>query len=251
MLISPMICTALLLSPQITLRIIYEISFLGQLAVIFYVVTRIKETKPKTVGGVKIGLGRHLKDLLKQREFQSLSISQLLFNFSWSTMNTYIQIFAKVNLKFSDAEVSSFGIYSSSAAMLIRFLSATVLTKLPKRSVYITFLFLGGIACLLSPFATSYVFMIMIQFLNGMSYGAVRIFSSVLVTNMSTSENRGASNNFLSGFGSMGGVIRLSTIPIADIYGIPTVFIIGGIVGITAIIPQLPKLLEKTKIFHS
>lgn len=246
MLISPAICTALLLSPQITLRNMYEITFVAQIAVIFYVLFRIKETKRKTVGESRTSLSRYLKDVVKQRDFQGLSASQLLFNFSYSNINTYLQIFAKQNLNYSDAQVSSFRIYANAATLIIRFLSATILTKFQPGKVYIAFLFLGGITCSLSPFATNYVLMTMIQFLNGMSYGAVRTLASVLVTNMSTDENRGASNNFLQGFQSTGSVIILGTSPIANTYGIPSVFVLGGIVGITAPIPQLLKELEAT-----
>jgi len=164
-----------------------------------------------------------------------------LYFFSRSVIRTYIPIYASVDLQLSNAEVASFSFYRSLAIMLIRFSSATFLIKLSKRPFLIIVLLLGGITSLVSPFANNYILIVIIFFVSGISYGATSILGNTLVANISTPENRGIANSLYNLAQSTGNITKLVTTPIADIFGLTYVFIIGGIVGLTSAIPPLLK----------
>lgn len=240
MLVSPIICTFLLVLPQITLRNIYQTIFMAQAMIVVYATTKIRETKPKTSEKTNHTFAYSLKNLVKQAEFQRISMSQLLFCFAHNNMITYIQIYAKVNLKFSDAEVASFRVYSNLGTILIRFLSATLLTKVPSKPAYIAFLVMGGMSCVFASFVNSYTPIVLIHVLSGVSYGAGRILSSVLVADISTHENRGITYSILQAFESVGSAVKVFTTPIVEIHGFTPIFLLGGIAGLVAVIPQLP-----------
>jgi MFS family permease len=162
-----------------------------------------------------------------------------LFWFSRAILTTYLQVYAKVNLNFSDAEVASFTVYMNLATMLIRFLSATILAKLPFRPTLIAFLVINGISGLISPYADTYATIVFVFFLSGLSFGAVRIFETLSIANISTSENRGVANSSAALFASMGSLAKIATTPIVEVSGIIPTFILGGVIGFCAAIPPL------------
>jgi len=242
MFISPILCTSVLLLPQITLRNIYQISFIAQIITILYITFKTRETKPKVLENAKPKIFEQIKDLVRQKDFQGLSVSVFPFYLSRSIIQIYLQIYGKVNLNLSDAEVASFRIYTMLAVMLIRLLSATLLTRAQPRPALISFLVFGGITCLVSPLANNYLYIILIQFLSGISFGAVKILSSVLVADISTPNNRGTANSILSFSESSGHIMQLATSPIVEIYGYTPTFIIGGIGCLIGTLPQFTKL---------
>lgn len=239
LLIGPAICTGLLLLPQITMRNIYQITAIANIGLIIYLTLTIRETKSQT--HEKRSSRLHISTLIKNTNFQGLLAMSFLYFFSRSVIRTYIPIYASVDLQLSNAEVASFSFYRSLAIMLIRFSSATFLIKLSKRPFLITVLLLGGITSLVSPFANNYILIVIIFFVSGISYGATSILGNTLVANISTPENRGIANSLYNLAQSTGNITKLVTTPIADIFGLTYVFIIGGIVGLTSAIPPLLK----------
>ncbi len=239
MLVSPTICTLLLLMPQMTLQSIYGIAFASQVIIVLYIIVFIRETKPKITDSEKRPSQRqHVKELLIKRDFQSVAISSFLYWFSRSTITTYLQLYAKKTLGFSDAQVASFRSFSNLAILIIRFLSATVLIKAKTIPTFIAFLSIGVVSCFSAPFAQEYIPILIIEFSSGISFGAIRILTSVLVVNYSNPENRGVANSILQAFESSGSLTRLITAPIAESYGFPPVFFLGGIMALSAVITQ-------------
>jgi sugar phosphate permease len=161
------------------------------------------------------------------------------FWFSRAILTTYLQVYAKVSLNFSDAEVASFTVYMNFAIMLIRFLSATILAKLPFRPTLIAFLVINGISGLIAPYTNTYAMIVLVFFLSGTSYGAVRIFETVSIANISTSENRGIANSSAELSASMGNLAKIATTPIVEVSGIIPTFILGGVISFCAAIPPL------------
>ena len=162
-----------------------------------------------------------------------------LFWCSMSITNTYLQVHAKVDLNLSDAEVASFTVYTNFAIMLIRLLSATILARLPFRSTLISFLVMCGICGLIAPYANTYTMIVLVFFLAGTSFGAVRIFETVSIANISTSENRGVANSIAQVSSSMGNLAKIATTPIVEVSGIIPVFILAGVIGFCSAIPPL------------
>lgn len=243
LMIGPAICTGLLLLPQITMRNIYQITAIADVGIIIYLALTIRETKSRTheKGNSRL----HISNLIKNSSFQGLLTMSFLYFFSRSVVQTYVPIYASVDLQLSNAEVASFSFYRSLAIMLIRLSSATFLIRLSTRPFLISVLLLGGITSLVSPFANNYLLIVVIFFLSGLSYGATSILGSTLVSNISTPENRGIANSLYNLAQSTGNITKLVTSPIADIFGLTSVFFFGGLVGLLSAIPPLFKKVGK------
>lgn len=237
MLIGPIICSFLLTLHQMSLRNIYQIVVVAQICVFIFIATQIQETKPRRMKGEEAEY--HFGELLRQTGFLGLLIMVFLFFFSFAIINTYIPIYARVFRGLSNAEVASFSTYRSLAIMLIRLSSATFLNRAPIRLFLPLSLTLGGVACLAAPLARNYLSMVLIIFLFGISFGAVRILSSTLVAKNSTPENRGIANSLLNVAMSTGNITQIFTSPIATSLGFTPVFILGGLTALTSIIPSL------------
>jgi len=239
MLIGPIVCSSLLLIPVITLRSIYQIVFVGQIALVIYIVGMVHETKSKPVKGNKVSFKVYLMDLLKEKNFQMLLGMAFFFSLSRSITGTYIPIYAKKTLLLSDAEVASFSIFGNLAVMFMRFVSASFVTKIQSGRTLLTMQFMGGMAGILCIFANSYVSIILILFISGLSYGGNRILESVLVANNSRPQNRGVANSLQNVSVSIGGMAKILTTPIVDFLGFAPTFLVGGIMGFAALIPPL------------
>jgi MFS family permease len=243
LMIGPAICTGLLLLPQITMRNIYQITSIANVGILIYLARTIRETKSQTheKGNSRL----HISNLIKNSSFQGLLTMSFLYFFSRSVVQTYVPIYASVDLQLSNAEVASFSFYRSLAIMLIRLSSATFLIRLSTRPFLISVLLLGGITSLVSPFANNYLLIVVIFFLSGLSYGATSILGSTLVSNISTPENRGIANSLYNLAQSTGNITKLVTSPIADIFGLTYVFFFGGLMGLFSAIPPLFKKIGK------
>ncbi|MCW3989349.1 MAG: MFS transporter [Candidatus Bathyarchaeota archaeon] len=239
MVIGPSISAFLLLLPQINLRSMYQITAIGEIGVLIYMVIIIGETKPQVGIRDKIKPLPQIKHLISQPKFQGLLIVVFLYNFYHSIFRTYTPIYGRVNLNLTNAEIVSFDTYRNLGVLLIRFSTATFLTRVPINPFLLTVLALGGLTGFLTPFATNYASIVPILFLIGISFGAYRILSTILAANNSVPENRGVANSLLDFSGSAGNLTNIFTTSIAENFGIVPVFILGSLTCFSAIIPTL------------
>jgi len=134
--------------------------------------------------------------------------------------------------------------------MLIRFSSATFLSRIPITPFLISVLALAGITGFASSFVNNYISMVMILFLSSISFGAVRILSTTIVAKNSTPENRGVANSLLDVSQAIGNYVIYSELLSHNLTKILTssavadgnlgsVFILGGVTGLSAIIPVI------------
>jgi MFS family permease len=244
MVIGPLISTLLLTLTQISLRNIYQITVVAEIGIIIYLATQIKETKPPIKENKTVNFLPSISTLLRKKEFQTLLIMSFLYFFNLSIINTYMPIYGRIDLNLSAAEVASFSSFRSLAIMLIRFSSVTYLTKIPIKIFLIFLLALNGITGLASPFAQDYFTIVLLLFMTGISFGAVRILSTTLVAKSSTHENRGIANSLLDVGQATGNFTKILTSPIADSLGLSPVFILGGFVGLLSIIPILVRKID-------
>lgn len=244
MVIGPIITSLLLTLSQITLRNIFQIATVAQVALFLYLVTQIKETKYPSTEKVKTKSSTFVSDLLRQTNFQSLLLMASFYFFSRSIINTYIPIYARVQLNLSEAEVASFSISRNLAIMLIRLSLATLLKRAPIRPFLLSALALGGVSSLISPFAKNYPSLILILFLSGISYGATAILGNILVAKSSTHENRGIANSIYNTAQGIGNLTKVITSPIVDAFGLGFVFILGGV---SALISTVLALFNKMR----
>lgn len=239
MVLGPVIATTLLTFPQIYLRNIYQIIMVIEIGELVYLVTQTKETGLQSPKDKRISFRASISGLINQTEFQGLIIMTFLYFFSRSIIDTYIPIYALVDLKLSNVEVASFSVYRSLAVMLIRFSSATVLTKISTRPFLIVVLALNVITGMVSAAANDYLLLVVVQILSGLSFGAVRILSTTLAANSSTPENRGVANSFIDLCASAGNFTKIVTTPIVNELGFASVFMLGGVIGLGSILPPV------------
>jgi MFS family permease len=245
MFIGPVITSALLTMPQITMRTIYQIVTIVQVGFTIYLITQIKETQSQQVKSEKIEYKEVILQLLKERTFLSIIFMSFLYMFFNSILSTYIPIYATLILKLSTAEIAFISTFRSIAIMLIRFSSATILIKFSNNKVLLTAIVLGGITGIATFFATNYLSIILIMFLTGLSYGVVLSLSSSIISVQSTPKNRGIANSLhMSTFG-IGNIVKMITTPIVDVFGISVIFLLGGITAFSSAIPLLLKKRKK------
>jgi len=238
MLLGPIICSSVLLLPQISLRTVYQIAVVAEMAVFVYLATQIRETRPRDSDNFRFGDYRlYISELMHQPSFQNLMGTGLLYFFSRAIIATYIPIYARIDLGLSNAEVASFSVYRNLAVMLIRFSSATFLARIRIATFLFSAVVLGGMTGLMSAFANDYVSLTLVIFLSGLSYGAVRILTSVLVADNSTAKNRGAANSIFQLAMGTGSITNIVTSPVVDASGYAPIFILGGVIGLIATVP--------------
>ncbi len=244
MFIGPIITSALLMMPQITMRMIYQIVTVAQLGFTIYLITQIKETQIKHVESEKMNYKDIIVQLLKEKYFLSIIVMSFLYFFFNSIMGTYSPIYGRLILNLSIAEIASISTFRSIAIMMIRFSSATILTKFSNKTVLLFAIFLGGITGITTYFASNYLSIIIIMFFTGLSYGVVLSLGSSIISVNSTSKNRGIANSIHMATMGIGNITKMVTTPIVDIFGISIIFIIGGI---TAFSSAIPVILKKPK----
>ncbi|RLI38238.1 hypothetical protein DRO66_02190 [Candidatus Bathyarchaeota archaeon] len=246
MVAGPLISTLLLNLPSITLRSIYQISVIAEALIVVYLATKIRETNPPVANGVKQGFRAPIMELVRQPIVQGLIAMTFLYFFSRSITATYIPIYSSVDLNFSNAEIASLSVYRSFAIMLIRLSSATFLARVSIKPYLLSVIALGGVTSLLAPLAGNYSSIVLLFFLMGVSFGAVRILITTIIAKNSKPENRGVANSLLNIGQSAGNLTKIATSPIADTYGLDPVFLLGGVIGLIAIIPIiLPKVYKR------
>jgi len=236
-LITGPIITSIILNREITnLRGVYRVGALAQIIVLIYLATQIKETSNITNNDQKSSL-HHLKELVSQQRFQSLSMMAALYFFSRSIINTYTPIYAKTSLGFTDGQVALLSTIRSTGILVIRLLSATILTNTHFQTLLYTFLTLGGIAGLAAFYANSYYTISLAIILSGISYGSVRILGATLIAKQTTTRNRGLANSLYNVAISAGDITRTLTAPIVDLLGIKPVFLLATITALASTLP--------------
>ncbi len=160
-------------------------------------------------------------------------------------MGTYIPIYGRLNLNLSTAEIASISTFRSIAVMIIRFSSATILTKFSNKKVLLSAILLGGVTGIATFFASDYLSIIIIMFFTGLSYGVVLSLGSSIISINSTPKNRGIANSLHMATMGVGNITKMVTTPIVDALGVSVIFVIGGITALSSAIPVIFKKSKK------
>ncbi len=245
MFIGPIITTVLLTMSNVTLRTIYQIVVVAQVGFTLYLVSQIKETQAKQVESEKVDYKDIIAQLLKEKYFLSILFMSFLYFFFNSIMNTYIPIYGRLTLNLSTAEIASISTFRSIAIMIIRFSSATILTKFSNKTVLLSAILLGGVTGIATFFASDYLSIIVIMFLTGLSYGVVLSLGSSIISINSTSKNRGIANSLHMATMGVSNITKMVTTPIVDALGVSVIFVVGGITALSSAIPVIFKKSKK------
>jgi MFS family permease len=236
--IGPVLGSALLMWPGVTLRTLYQIVAISQIGVLLYLSTQIRETKAPVSSRTLLNRDA-IVPLLSAPMFQGLLATAFLYFFSRSILNTYLPIYARLDLALSNPEVASLATFRSLGIILIRFSSATFLTRIAQRPIFLLAIALGGVVSFLSPLANTYLSLLFVIFLSLLSYTAISILGNVFVARTATAQNRGVATSLYNVASSTGNITKIATTPLAESGGLVPVFIIGGITAFLALLPSL------------
>jgi MFS family permease len=239
LLISPILSSALLLVPQISLRNVYQIALAGEIALLAYIIIGVQETKPKTAEAAAPNHRLFLSKLIRQRSYLGLLLMTGMVSFARASVTTYLQIYAKTVLTLSNAEVSSFTVFTNVSSLSIRFFSTTLLAKLGLKPLLISFLIINGVTDFIALTAKDYPVLTLVFFLLGLSYGAMRILQSIWVAEESSRDNRGVANSLHMASVSSGNILQLATAPLFEAAGFTPIFALSGILCLTATLSPL------------
>jgi MFS family permease len=237
LLVGPLIGSVLLLMPAVSLRTLYQIQLVAEVALIAYMARILRETKRETVIASTTPTRSPVRDLLAQRSFQGLLLMGFLFYFNFSILNTYLPIYGRITLQLSDHEVSSLALFRNIAITLIRLSAATFLTRVSTRWFLLLALTGGGIASLGAPIASTYSLIATIQVISGMSHGAVAILGSQLVAAEAQAANRGVAQSINNMTHGLSNIMKLPTASLAESYGLMPVFLLGSIASFASTLP--------------
>ncbi len=243
----PLLATLLLTLPTITLRTIYQLSVIAEVFFLLYLATQIRETHRLSGSEPPQRIRASILDVVRDSGFQGVLLMAFLYFFSRAILDTYLPIYASIDLALSNAEVASLSVSRSLAIMLIRLSSATFLTRVSLRPFLLTVLLVGGLTSLASPLATTYLTIVLLFFLSGTSFGAVMVLSNTLVAQNARPESRGVANSLLSVGQSSGNLLKILTSPIAETLGLVPVFLLGGVCGLASILPILLTKMKKAR----
>ena len=239
LLVGPLTGSVLLLMPEISLRTLYQMQLVAEIALIVYMARILRETKQDAVISSTTPHRSPILDLLAQRSFQGLLLMGFLFYFNFSILNTYLPIYGRVTLQLSDPEVSSLALFRNIAITVIRLSAATFLTRVSTQWFLLFSLTAGGIASLGAPVASTYSLVAIVQVISGVAHGAVAILGSQLVAAEAQPANRGVAQSLNNMTHGLSNIMKLPTASLAESYGLMPVFLLGAIASLASTIPIL------------
>ncbi len=234
LLAGPTLASVLLLFLEIrTLFYIAIVSRIGLLIFIFFTIKSVRgETRRLSLKGNTIGL-------VKQKNMIVSMMTSTPFYFTNSIFQTYMPIFARQELFLSDSLVASLDTFRSLLILLVRFFMQQILSKIKHKRLLVLMLITAFIAGLLIPYATGYYSLIPIAMTFGMCFGVISVICALIISSVSTPTNRGLANSLHSLTTSTGMFAPLAMTPIAEIWGLNSVFTTSAFLPLIAIPPIL------------
>jgi MFS family permease len=234
LLAGPTLASVLLLFLEIrTLFYIAIVSRIGLLIFIFLTIKSVRgETRRLSLKGNTIGL-------VKQKNMVVSMMTSTPFYFTNSIFQTYMPIFARQELFLSDSLVASLDTFRSLLILMVRFFMQQILSKIKHKRLLVLMLITAFIAGLLIPYATGYYSLIPIAMTFGMCFGVISVICALIISSVSTPTNRGLANSLHSLTTSTGMFAPLAMTPIAEIWGLNSVFTTSAFLPLIAIPPIL------------
>ncbi len=235
--IGPSAASLLLLS--LPIRNLYYLSSVMRLGIIVLITLGIKEARKihPDGGPLKTSYKGKVSMLLRRRNMLVAVQARLSYSFFMSVFRTYMPVLARREIGLSDALIASVGTFQGIPRMSIRLFLGRLISKLTAKRLFTLTLFMGGIVGLLLPFADSFYHLVLLACVLGLSHGAVIPLSALLVSDSSTTTERGLANSILYTTMTVGTFTPIMTAPLADVWGVTFVF------PFTAIIPVISTLV--------
>ncbi len=232
LLAGPTLASILLLFLEI--RTLFYIAIVSRILLLIFIIFTIKsgrgETRPLSLKGNAI-------KLVKQKNMIVSMMTSTPFYFANSIFQTFIPIFARQELFLSDSLVASLDTFRSLLILMVRFFMQQILSKITHKRLLILMLITAFIAGLLIPYATGYYSLIPIAMTFGMCFGVISVICALIISSVSTPTNRGLANSIHSLTTSTGMFAPLAMTPVAETWGINTVFNTSAFLPLIAIPP--------------
>jgi len=233
MLTGPTLASVLLLSLEI--RMLFYIALISRIVLIIFIVITFKSGKRGETR--RLNLKGDTMKLVKQKNMIVSMMTSTPFYFLNSVVQTYMPIFARQELFLSDSLVASLSTFRSLLIMTVRFFMQSILTRMSHKRLLIIMLTTSTVAGFLIPYATGYYSLIPFAMIFGMCFGTISVVCALIISSVSTPTNRGLANSIHSLTTSTGMFAPLAMTPIAETWGVNSVFTTSAFLPLIAIPP--------------
>jgi MFS family permease len=177
--------------------------------------------------------------LVKQKNMIVSMMTSTPFYFLNSVVQTYMPIFARQELSLSDSLVASLSTFRSLLILMVRFFMQSILTRISHKRLLIIMLTTSVVAGFVIPYATGYYSLIPLAMTFGLCFGTISVICALIISSVSNPSNRGLANSIHSLTTSTGMFAPLAMTPIAETWGINSVFTTSAFLPLIAIPPIL------------
>jgi MFS family permease len=239
MLAGPTLASILLLSLEI--RTLFYIALVSRIVLIVFLFFTIKSGsrgEPR-----RLSLKGNVMEIVKQRNMIVSMVTSASFYFTNSAVQTYMPIFARQELSLSDALVASLSTFRSLMIMIVRFFMQSIISRISQKRLLIAMLITATVAGFAIPYVTGYYSLIPLAMTFGMCFGIISVNCALLVSSVTTPTNRGLANSIHSLTTSAGMFAPLTMTPIAEMWGVTSVFTTSAFLPLMAV-PPIFFLLE-------
>jgi MFS family permease len=235
MLTGPTLASVLLLSLEI--RTLFYIALISRIVLIIFIIITFKSGK----GGEtrRLNLKGDTMKLVKQKNMIVSMMTSTPFYFVNSVVQTYMPIFAREGLFLSDSLVASLSTFRSLLIMIVRFFMQSILTKISHKRLLLIMLTTSTVAGFLIPYTIGYYSLIPLAMAFGMCFGTISVVCALIISSVSTPTNRGLANSIHSLTTSTGMFAPLAMTPIAEMWGVASVFTTSAFLPLIAVPPIL------------
>ena len=164
-------------------------------------------------------------------------ITRLAYTFFETVVRTYMPVLAKQEpLSLSNSLIASLGTFQGATRIGVRSILGKIIGKVGAKNLLIlTLLGISTLGFLLS-FTNSFYYLVLISLLYGLWQGIDSPLSSLLITDVSTSAERGFANAILYSSMSIGRITPIVMVPVIEGWGLLYVFPLGAILPIITVL---------------
>ena len=235
MLTGPTLASALLLSLKI--RTLFYIALISRIVLIIFIIITFKSGKRGEIR--RLNLKGDTAKLVKQKNMIVSMMTSTPFYFLNSVFQTFTPIFARQELFLSDSLVASLETFRSLLIMIVRFFMQSILTRISHKRLLLIMLTTSTFAGFLIPYTTGYYSLIPLAMTFGMCFGTISVVCALIISSVSTPTNRGLANSIHSLTTSTGMFAPLAMTPIAETWGVNSVFTTSAFLPLIAVPPIL------------
>ena len=235
MLTGPTLASLLLISLEI--RTLFYIALITRIGLIIFIIFTFKSGKRGEIR--RLNLKGDTMQLVKKKNMIVSMMTSTPFYFLNSVVQTYMSIFARQELTLSDSLVASLSTFRSLLIMTVRFFIQSILIRISHKRLLLIMLVTSTVAGFMIPYAKGYYSLIPLAMTFGMCFGTISVICALIISSVSNPSNRGLANSIHSLTTSTGMFAPLAMTPIAEMWGVSSVFTTSAFLPLIAVPPIL------------